>query len=111
MFFFSTDAWLLTGKYSEPASFEKGDFREQVDAFKDQDIIDKMKANADMLKEQFSDQPYPVIHGVIDTLISDAENSCVLLGQRNIAQVETAQTLGVAMSSEDVNWVKQLYFH
>jgi len=102
---------LLTGKYSEPASFEKGDFREQVNAFKDQGIIDKMKANADMLKEQFSDQPYPVIHGVIDTLISDSENSCVLLGQRNIAQVETAQTLGVAMSSEDVNWVKQLYFH
>jgi aryl-alcohol dehydrogenase-like predicted oxidoreductase len=102
---------LLTGKYSEPTSFEKGDFREQVNAFKDQDIIDKMKANADMLKEQFSYRPYPVIHGVIDTLISDSENSCVLLGQRNIAQVETAQTLGVAMPSEDVNWVKQLYIH
>jgi hypothetical protein len=70
-----------------------------------------MKTNADMLKEQFSDQPYPVIHGVIDTLISDSENSCVLLGLRNITQVETAQTLGVAMPSEDVNWVKQLYFH
>jgi len=102
---------LLTGKYSEPASFEKGDFRGQVDAFRDQDIIDKMKTNADMLKEQFSDQPYPVIHGVIDTLISDSENSCVLLGLRNITQVETAQALGVAMPSEDVNWVKQLYFH
>jgi aryl-alcohol dehydrogenase-like predicted oxidoreductase len=102
---------LLTGKYSEPASFEKGDFRGRVDAFRDQDIIDKMKTNADMLKEQFSDQPYPVIHGVIDTLISDSENSCVLLGLRNITQVETAQALGVAMPSEDVNWVKQLYFH
>jgi len=102
---------LLTGKYSEPASFEKGDFRGQVDAFRDQDIIDKMKTNADMLKEQFSDQPYPVIHGVIDTLISDSKNSCVLLGLRNITQVETAQALGVAMPSEDVNWVKQLYLH
>ena len=102
---------LLTGKYSEPASFEKGDFRGQVDAFRDQDIIDKMKTNADMLKEQFSDQPYPVIHGIIDTLISDSENSCVLLGLRNITQVETAQALGVAMPSEDVNWVKQLYLH
>ena len=70
-----------------------------------------MKENADLLKERFANHPHPVMHGVIDTLISDSENSCVLLGQRNFAQVETAQTLGVAMPSEDVNWVKQLYFH
>ena len=102
---------LLTGKYSKPAAFEKGDFRERVDAFKNQDIIDKLKENAGLLIDRLADHPHPVMHGVIDTLISDSENSCVLLGQRNIDQVNVAKTLGDSLSQEDVNWVKQLYKH
>jgi len=102
---------LLSGKYSKPPEFKSGDFRDRVQAFKDQDILDKMRENADSLNERYSDHPYPVMRGVIDTLISDSKNSCVLLGQRNIDQVNVAKTLGDSMSPEDVNWVKELYRH
>ncbi len=102
---------LLTGKYITPATFADGDFRQNIDAFKDQAIIDKIKTNAESLKERFSKHPNPVLHGVIDTLISDSENSCVLLGQRNVTQVAAAQTLGVEMNEEDITWVKELYSH
>lgn len=102
---------LLSGKYSKPPEFKSGDFRDRVQAFKDQDILDKMRENADRLNERYSDHPYPVMRGVIDTLISDSKNSCVLLGQRNIDQVNVAKTLGDSMSPEDVNWVKELYRH
>ncbi len=102
---------LLSGKYSKPAEFKSGDFRDRVQAFKDQDILDEMRENADRLNERYSDHPYPVMRGVIDTLISDSKNSCVLLGQRNIDQVHVAKTLGESMTSEDVNWVKELYRH
>lgn len=100
---------LLTGKYSEPTTFEKGDFRERVDAFKNKDIINTMITNANLLKSRFADHPHPVMRGVINTLISDSKNSCALLGQRNIAQVETAATLGDVLSQEDYKWVKKLY--
>ncbi len=102
---------LLTGKYSEPHTFNKGDFRENVNAFKDQVIINKVKENAGFLQERFSDHPHPVMHGVVDALLSDSENSCVLLGQRNISQVDVANTLGIDINEDDVKWIKQLYNH
>lgn len=102
---------LLTGKYSKPHTFNEGDFRENVNAFKDLAIINKVKENAGFLQERFSDHPHPIMHGVIDSLLSDSENSCVLLGQRNISQVEAANTLGIDINEDDVNWIKQLYNH
>ena len=102
---------LLTGKYLEPATFDKGDFRNNVKAFKDQGIIDKIKENAHFLQERFSNHPNPVLRGIVDTLLSDSSNSCVLLGQRNVDQVNIATTLGESLSEEDANWVKQLYNH
>jgi hypothetical protein len=48
---------------------------------------------------------------VIDALIYNLKNSCVLLGQRNAEQVKTAATLGVSISENDIEWVKSLYKH
>ena len=102
---------LLTGKYSSPATFEPGDFRENIGAFKDQAVIDKIKENTELLKNRFSDHPNPVMHGVIDTLISDSKNSCVLLGQRNQLQVDVALALGDPLNKSEIDWVKKLYEH
>jgi aryl-alcohol dehydrogenase-like predicted oxidoreductase len=102
---------LLTGKYSEPPLFGEGDFRQNVSAFKNQEIINKMKVNANSLKRRFVNHPYSVMHGIIDSLLSDSKNSCVLLGQRNISQVDVAKTLGIHITKDDVNWIKQLYSH
>jgi len=100
---------LLTGKYVEPVDFPEGDFRKNIKAFQDRDIIRLFQTNAERLKTKFDKHPNPVMHGVIDTLTSDSKNSCVLLGQRNESQVETAKTLGVLIEEEKVAWVKGLY--
>jgi len=100
---------LLTGKYTEPATFETGDFRATVKEFTDQELIDKMQVNKEKLEEHFSDHPQPVMHGLVDALLTDAPTGCVLLGQRNVEQVEAAAQLGEALSNEAEDWVKGLY--
>jgi aryl-alcohol dehydrogenase-like predicted oxidoreductase len=100
---------LLTGKYTEPVTFGTGDFRANVNDFTKIDIIKKMQTNKILLEDRFSDHPHPVMHGIIDTLLKDASSGCVLLGQRNINQVNTAATLGGKISKKNVNWVKSLY--
>ena len=100
---------LLTGKYTEPATFETGDFRKTVKDFADQKLIDKMKTNKAKLEERFADHPQPVMHGLVDTLLTDVPTGCVLLGQRNVEQVEAAAQLGAALSNEAGDWVKGLY--
>ena len=100
---------LLTGKYTESAQFEDGDFRSREKEFSDLDFLKKMQYNKTMLEEHFSNHPNPVIHGVVDTLFSDSPTGCALLGQRNTAQVEAAATLGHLLTDEDSDWVKSLY--
>jgi aryl-alcohol dehydrogenase-like predicted oxidoreductase len=100
---------LLTGKYKEPTTFETGDFRTTEKGFTDQKLIDKMKTNKAKLEERFANHPQPVMHGLVDTLLTDAPTGCVLLGQRNVEQVEAAAQLGEALSNEAGDWVKGLY--
>ena len=100
---------LLSGKYSEPASFEDGDFRTNVEDFKNRSVIDLMGRNANLLREKFPDHPNPVLRGVIDILHSDSDNSCVLLGQRNVNQVNVAASLGELLSEDEINSVRVLY--
>jgi len=102
---------LLVGKYSKPTEFPEGDFRKNIDAFKKESIINLFQENAKKLKNKFTDHPNPVMHGVIDALIYNLKNSCVLLGQRSLEQVETAATLGVSISENDTEWIKGLYKH
>ena len=49
------------------------------------------------------------MHGLVDALLTDSPTGCVLLGQRNTTQVDSAASLGVALSEEEANWVKKLY--
>ena len=100
---------LLTGKYTAPAQFEDGDFRSSEKVFRDMSVIQKMQDNKALLKNQFSDHPNPVMHGVVGALFSDSPTGCALLGQRNVAQVEAAATLGEILSHQDTEWVKELY--
>ena len=65
--------------------------------------------NKNLLEEKFSDHPHPVMKGIIDSLLYDAPSGCVLLGQRNVDQVNIAITLGGILSKNDVEWIKSLY--
>ncbi len=100
---------LLTGKYREPQVFPEGDFRRNVSEFHDAAIIQKIRANRSALEKRFQDHPHPVLHGLVDALLSDAPTGCVLLGQRNPQQVEAAATLGTPLASDDVSWIKDLF--
>jgi aryl-alcohol dehydrogenase-like predicted oxidoreductase len=100
---------LLTGKYTAPATFPEGDFRANVKEFQDPDIIRKMQENRRRLEAKFHTHPQPILHGLVDALLTDAPTGCVLLGQRNVQQVAAAATLGEPLSEEDAAWVKTLY--
>ena len=68
-----------------------------------------MQINIDLLKERFKDHPNAVMHGLVDSLLTDAPTGCCLLGQRNVSQVEVASSLGEPLSQTDSSWVKSLY--
>jgi len=100
---------LLTGKYLTPPIFEKGDHRANIKEFFDQNFLDKIIINKKKMEERFSYHSHPVMHGLIGALLSDSPTGCVLLGQRDLHQLDIALTLGEALSSEDANWVRNIY--
>ncbi len=100
---------LLTGKYTKTTTFPKGDYRLNIPDFNDQSIIDKMRENRELLLERFSDHPQPVMRGLIDALLTDSPTGCVLLGMRDVDQVNAASNLGAPLSLTDTDWVKSLY--
>ena len=100
---------LLTGKYKTPTSFKEGDHRSGVKDFQDLQTINNILLNCDQLEKKFSHHMYPIMYGVINALFFDSPTGCVLLGQRNINQVNTASSLGEILSAQETNWVKSLY--
>jgi myo-inositol catabolism protein IolS len=100
---------LLLGKYDAPLRFPEGDFRRNVGGFEDPAVIEAMKARRAALAARFSGHPEPVLHGVVDALLTGEPTACVLLGMRTRAQVEAAAALGEALTDHDARWVKDLY--
>ncbi|HEU5161534.1 MAG TPA: aldo/keto reductase, partial [Thermoanaerobaculia bacterium] len=100
---------LVLGKYDEPKEFPEGDVRRNIKAFRDPATLARMKKAADALRARFKGHPEPVLHGVLGALLADAPTGTVLLGQRNVKQVEAAARVGEALSQSDAEWVKQVY--
>jgi len=100
---------LLTGKYDKPPVFKEGDFRLNVPEFQDTDLLIKLQDNRLKLEEKFSDHPQPVLHGLLGALLTDSPTGCVLLGQRDVNQVNAAAELGETLSESDASWIKKLY--
>ncbi len=100
---------LLTGKYDKPPVFKEGDFRLNVPEFQDTDLLIKLQDNRLKLEEKFSDHSQPVLHGLLGALLTDSPTGCVLLGQRDVNQVNAAAELGETLSENDAAWLKRLY--
>ena len=100
---------LLTGKYSEPPIFKEGDFRLNISDFQDIDLLKKLQNNKQKLEEKFLEHPQPVLHGLLGALLTDSPTGCVLLGQRDVSQVNAAAELGETLTEKDADWVKKLY--
>lgn len=95
---------LLLGKYDAPVEFGEGDFRSGVDDFRDAAAIARYKRAAQTVSARM-----PVLNAVTGALLTGNPTACVLLGQRNVRQVEAAAAAGEALSSEDAAWVRGLY--
>ena len=100
---------LLTGKYKTTAVFKDGDHRSGIKDFQNKNKIKKIMLNCEKLEKKFPHHKNPIMHGIVNALFFDSPTGCVLLGQRNIKQVETASSLGEILSEEDTSWVKSLY--
>jgi len=100
---------LLTGKYAQPVVFSEGDHRTRVKEFQNPKLLKKILSNKTLLEQRFFNHPNPVLHGLVDALLSDVPTGCALLGQRNVQQVQAAATLGELLSAADTEWVKAIY--
>jgi myo-inositol catabolism protein IolS len=95
---------LLLGKYDAPVEFEPGDFRSNVADFRDAEAIARYKRAATEVSARM-----PVIPAVTGALLTGNPTACVLLGQRNVRQVEAAAGAGEALSEAEAAWVRSLY--
>ena len=100
---------LLLGKYEQPVEFEEGDYRRNVEDFRDPVAIERYKRAAAAMRTRFADRPEPVLHAVTGALLADNPTACVLLGQRNARQVAAAAGVGEALSVEEAGWVRGRY--
>jgi len=100
---------LLLGKYTEPATFPDGDFRQRIPEFGDAEAIARFRRAKEAISERFAGHPEPVLHAILGAILSDAPTGCVLLGQRNPKQVEAASKVGEALSADDAAWVRAAY--
>ncbi|HEV7238170.1 MAG TPA: aldo/keto reductase [Thermoanaerobaculia bacterium] len=95
---------LLLGKYDAPVEFPEGDHRSNVADFRDPEAIARYKRAAATVSARM-----PVLNAVTGALLTGNPTACVLLGQRNVRQVEAAASAGEALSEADVAWVRALY--
>ena len=100
---------LLLGKYDQPVEFGEGDFRKRIADFTDPAAIERYKRAAAEMRRRFSGQREPVLHAVVGALLTGNPTACVLLGQRNVKQVEAAAGVGEGLSSEDAESVRRAY--
>lgn len=95
---------LLLGKYDAPADFGEGDFRSTIADFRDPEAIARYKRASQSVGARMN-----VLHAVTGALLTGNPTACVLLGQRNVRQVEAAAGAGEALSEADAAWVRAQY--
>ena len=99
---------LLLGKYDSPQEFEEGDFRSNVDGFKDANILDGVAKRARKLEERFGSGA-GLIRALTGVLLEDSSNACALVGLRSTQQVESAAEAAEALSATDAEWIRDVY--
>lgn len=95
---------LLLGKYDAPVEFPEGDFRSTVADFRDAEAIARYRRASQVVGARID-----VLAAVTGALLTGNPTACVLLGQRNVRQVDAAANAGEALSPEDAAWVRAQY--
>jgi len=100
---------LFLGKYTAAQQFPEGDFRKNVPEFADEATIRRMQQAAGAMRGLFAGHPEPVLHALTGALFTGNPTACVLLGQRNPAQVEAAGRIGDPLTPEEAARVVAAY--
>jgi aryl-alcohol dehydrogenase-like predicted oxidoreductase len=100
---------LLLGKYDQPVQYGEGDFRSNIEDFRNPEAIERYKRAAAATRTRFASQSEPVLHAVVGALLNENPTACVLLGQRNPRQVAAAARVGAALTKDDAEWVRSQY--
>ncbi len=100
---------LLLGQYEKPPSFDAGDHRARNSAFRDDNLLADLRRLRQRVEHRFADHPEPVLHALVDALLSDAPSGCALLGMRRPRHVEAAAQLGSPLAPDDAAWVYRQY--
>ncbi len=100
---------LLLGKYERPPSFERGDIRSGIPAFRNRSVLTHLRRCRDEIRRLFPESPQPVLHALVGVLLHDAPSACVLLGIRNPDQAEAAAAVGEPLTAEQAQEVRSLY--
>ncbi len=100
---------LLLGRYEKPPVFEAGDHRGRNSAFRDEALLAHLRRCRERVERRFSDQPEPVLHALVGSLLTDAPSGCVLVGMRRPQHAAAAVVLGSPLGPEDASWVRRLY--
>lgn len=109
VFFSALNQGLLLGKYTEPITFDEGDSRNRIDGFGDQEVIDLMLRARREIEARYPDHPQPLLHALVGSLLADSPAACVLVGQRNPGQVDSAAAAMDVLSEKEARWVVDLY--
>jgi len=100
---------LLLGKYDAPQEFGEGDVRSGIPEFRDPEFLARMRKARDEVARKFADREEPVLRAATGALLADNPTATVLLGQRNVRQVEAAAKIGDALTKEEAQWVRGVY--
>jgi aryl-alcohol dehydrogenase-like predicted oxidoreductase len=100
---------LLLGKYDAPQKFPEGDFRGGIAEFGDAEFIARMKRARASVSERLKDREEPVLSALTGALLEGNQTATVLLGQRNVRQVEAAAKIDAELGAADAAWVRSLY--
>jgi myo-inositol catabolism protein IolS len=100
---------LLLGKYTESTEFPEGDFRRNIAAFQEEDILAKLSQYAEVLRERFPSHPEPILYALLGALLTDSSTGSALVGMRSSEQVLAAATVGEALSCVERDAVLELY--
>lgn len=109
VFFSPLKHGLLLGKYTQPASFPRGDVRNRISDFGDAETLERYRDASRELAERYAGHPQPRLHALLGALLADTPTGTVLVGQRDPAQAEAAATAGEALSEDERDWVVALY--
>jgi aryl-alcohol dehydrogenase-like predicted oxidoreductase len=108
-FFSPIQHGLLLGKYSAPVEWPEGDFRRNVEGFRDAELLAALRERRDRLAARFARLPQPVLNPLLGALLEDAPTACTLLGMRSPEQVRSAAAAGEPLDPADAAWVRALY--